>query len=263
MDIRLDGKTALITGGSRGLGRAMAIEFARSGGAVAIAARDPVALSEARDEIATAAPKARIAAIGCDISTSEGCEAAHAQAVKELGQIDILVNNAGTSRRGPFLEIDDAAWQADFDLKVFAAIRLTRLVMPGMKKQGWGRIINVLNIGAKAPAAQSAPTSVSRAAGLAITKALSQEGAEHGVLVNAMHVGLIDSDQWVRRHAADPNAGSYEQYIAAMAAERKIPLGRIGRAEEFANMACFLASDAASYITGVSINVDGGASPVV
>jgi NAD(P)-dependent dehydrogenase (short-subunit alcohol dehydrogenase family) len=120
----------------------------------------------------------------------------------------------------------------------------------------------VLNIGAKAPGADSTPTSVSRAAGLALTKALSKENAPHNVLVNAMLVGLIESDQWVRRHKALGKDQTFQQFIDGMAKGR-IPIGRMGKSEEFARMACFLCSDAGSFITGVAINVDGGASPVV
>ena len=146
--------------------------------------------------------------------------------------VDVLVNNAGTSQRGPFMEVPDAMWQADLDLKLFAAIRLTRLVWPGMVERRWGRVINVLNIGAKAPKAASAPTSVSRAAGMALTKVLAGEGAPHNILVNSLHVGLIDSDQWVRRHATGQSQGSNESYggyLADMGAD--VPLGRVGTAE--------------------------------
>lgn len=177
-----------------------------------------------------------------------------------FGKIDIVVNNAGIAQTGPFASISDEIWQADFDLKLFAAIRLTRLVWPQLVERRWGRVINVLNIGAKAPKAASGPTSVSRAAGMALTKVLAGEGAPHNVLVNALHVGLIDSDQWVREHA-QAGSGSYDDFLADMA--KGVPLGRVGTAEEFANVACFLASDLASYVTGTSINVDGNMSPVM
>ena len=121
-----------------------------------------------------------------------------------FGKIDIMVNNAGISRAMPFDQVTDEMWQDDLELKLFAAIRFCRLVMPQMKQRSWGRVINVLNIGAKAPKANSTPTSVSRAAGMALTKALSHEGAAHNVLVNAMLVGQIASDQWVRRHKVLP-----------------------------------------------------------
>src|SRR4051794_3659424 len=165
MDLRLDGRAALITGGSKGLGLAMAKAFAGAGGPVAIVARGAEALGRAEAEIRAAAPGAKIAAIAADISTAEGCESAFAAAEKALGQVDILVNNAGTSQRGPFLGITDALWQSDLALKLFAAIRLSRLAWPGMQGRGWGRIVNVLNIGAKAPPGEGAPTAVSRAAG--------------------------------------------------------------------------------------------------
>ena len=143
---------------------------------------------------------------------------------------------------------------------VRTAIRLCRLALPGMRARRWGRIINVLNIGAKAPQGTSAPTSVTRAAGMALTKVLAAEGAADNVLVNALLVGRIASHQWVRRHAAENKGRTLEAFYAEMGGG--IPLGRIGTAEEFANMALFLASDAGSYITGTAINIDGGLSPV-
>jgi len=152
-------------------------------------------------------------------------------------------------------------WQADLDLKLFAQIRFCRLLFPQMKQRQWGRIISVLNIGAKAPGANSAPTSVSRAAQMALTKAMSMEGAPHNVLVNSLHVGVIVSDQIIRRHKREGANVSLEDFIKE--AGRAVPMGRMGRAEEFASVATFLASEAASYVTGCAINVDGGRSPVV
>jgi 3-oxoacyl-[acyl-carrier protein] reductase len=178
-----------------------------------------------------------------------------------FGKVDIIVNNAGKSETGKFESITDETWQADLDLKLFAAIRLSRLVLPQMKERRWGRIINVLNIGAKTPRPNSAPTTVSRAAGMALTKVLAGEGAPHNVLVNALLVGLVVTDQIVRRHRAEGTNVSLDDYIAK--AGVSLPLGRMGRAEEFANVACFLASDAGSYVTGTAINVDGGMSPAM
>jgi NAD(P)-dependent dehydrogenase (short-subunit alcohol dehydrogenase family) len=261
MQIRLDGRTALVTGGSKGLGRAISEHFVEAGAAVAMVARGAEALTAARDEIAARFQGARIAAIAADVSTAEGCARAAKEAEAALGPVDILVNNAGTSQRGPFLEVDDALWQADLDLKLFAAIRLTRAVWPGMQARGWGRVINVLNTGAKAPPAGGAPTAISRAAGMALTKVLAGEGAPHGILVNALLVGIIESDQWVRRHATDPRGLSWEEWKKDAA--KGVPLGRLGKAEEFAAIATFLASDQAGYIAGTAINVDGGRSPVV
>jgi NAD(P)-dependent dehydrogenase (short-subunit alcohol dehydrogenase family) len=130
-----------------------------------------------------------------------------------------------------------------------------------MVERRWGRIINVLNVGAKAPRPGGAPTAVSRAAGMALTKALAGEGAPHNVLVNAMLVGLIESDQHLQRHLKSGSNQSLEDFYDKMG--EMVPMGRVGKPEEFANMACFLASDAGSYITGTAINVDGNRSPVV
>ena len=264
MDVRMDGRVAVITGSSTGLGLAMAKEFAASGGSVALLARKADALATAKAEVQKAAGKSngRFEAYSCDVSKAQPIADTFKKVVADFGKVDIVVNNAGISHAKAFDTVTDEDWQGDLDLKLFAAIRLLRLALPGMRERKWGRVVNVLNIGAKAPGADSTPTSVSRAAGLALTKALSQENAQHNVLVNAMLVGLIESDQWQRRHKAVGNNQTYQQFLDGMAKGR-IPLGRMGKAEEFARMACFLCSDAGSFITGVAINVDGGASPVV
>lgn len=265
MDVRMDGRVAFITGASTGLGLAMAREFAASGGSVAMLARKPDVLATAKAAVQKAAGRTngKIEAYSCDVARAQRIADTWNKVVADFGRVDIVVNNAGVSHAKPFETVTDEDWQGDLDLKLFAAIRTIRLALPGMRERRWGRILNVLNIGAKAPAAASTPTSVSRAAGLALTKALSKENAPHNVLVNAMLVGLIDSDQWVRRHKAAAGEGkSYEEFLADMAKGR-IPLGRMGKAEEFARLACLLCSDAGSYITGVAINVDGGMSPVV
>ena len=258
MEISLTGRTALVTGGSKGLGLGVATRFAASGADVAIIARGRDALDAAVKTIQAPA-RGRIVAIPGDVSSATEIERVYNTAMGAFGKIDILVNNAGTSRNGAFETITDEVWQEDFDLKLFAAIRLARLVWPQMKQRRWGRIINVLNIGAKAPRPGSAPTSVTRAAGMALTKVMAGEGAPHNVLVNAMLVGLIEADQHVQR--AKKMGIALDDYMKTQA--REIPLGRMGRAEEFANLACFLASDAGSYVTGTAINVDGGRSPVV
>jgi len=260
MEISLAGRSAIVTGGSKGLGLAIAQEYAASGADVAILARDQGALNDAKALIQKGA-KGKVLAISCDVSKAAPIQAACDQANREFGKVDIFVNNAGQSTRGPSETITDEMWQSDLDLKLFAQIRFCRILMPQMKQRKWGRVISVLNVGAKAPGADSAPTSVSRAAQMAFTKALSMEGAPHNVLVNSLHVGVIVSDQIVRRHQREGANVSLEDFIAQQG--RSVPLGRMGRAEEFANVATFLASDAASYVTGCAINVDGGRSPVV
>ncbi len=258
MEISLKGRTAIITGGSKGIGFAIATRFANSGADVAILARGREAMDEAVKAIKATA-KGKIVGVQADVGTADGIQHAYDETMKAFGRVDIVVNNAGTSRNGAFEKLTDDIMQRDLEDKLFAAIRLIRLVSPQMKERRWGRIINVLNIGAKAPRGGSAPTSISRAAGMALTKALSHEFAPHNVLVNAMLVGLIEADQHVQS-AKRTNTPLAEYYKVR---EKEIPLGRIGKAEEFANLACFLASDAGSYITGTATNVDGGRSPVV
>ncbi|MGI9520289.1 MAG: SDR family NAD(P)-dependent oxidoreductase [Hyphomicrobiaceae bacterium] len=260
MQLTMTGRKALITGGSLGIGRAIATRFAEAGAHVAIVARRESVLEEAREHIQSVG-NSKVIPIAADVSTAEGCLSAHEEAVARLGSIDVLVNNAGTSKRGAFEELSDEVWQTDLDLKLFAAIRLSRLALPGMRDQRWGRIINVLNTGAKAPPPEGAPTAVSRAAGMALTKILAGEGAPHNILVNAVLVGRIKSDQWIRRHTSEDSDRSIEEFYQDMS--RNIPLGRVGGADEFANVVCFLASNAGSYVTGTAINVDGGMCPIV
>jgi 3-oxoacyl-[acyl-carrier protein] reductase len=262
MDIRLDGRAALITGGSEGLGKGMAMRFVESGANVAILARRQDVLDEAKAEI-EAAGSGKVVAISCDLLDAGATSDAFATAEAALGKIDILVNNAGTSRAGPFLEISDEDWHNDFELKLFAAVRLCRLAIPAMQSRKWGRIINVLNIGSKAPGANGAPTAVARAAGLSLTKVLAGTGAPDNILVNALLVGFIKSGQWERLYEEKQPNKPYDEFLQDMVDARQIPIGRIGETEEFANIACFLASDAGGYITGTAINVDGGRSPVV
>ena len=258
MDISLSGRAAIVTGGSKGLGYAIAMRFAQSGADVVIASRGREAIDKAVKEIKAQA-KGRVIGVAGDVAVPADIERIYDEAVKAFGKVDIVVNNAGTSRNLAFEDLTDEVWREDMDQKVFAAIRMTRAAWKGMKERKWGRVINVLNIGSKAPRAGSAPTTISRAAGAALTKVLSHEGAPHNILVNAMLVGFIESDQHVQRAAKEGIALS--EYVARRT--KDIPLKRIGKAEEFANLACFLVSDQASYITGTAINVDGGHSPVM
>ncbi|MGA1370462.1 MAG: SDR family oxidoreductase [Pseudomonadales bacterium] len=265
MDTRLDGRTAVVTGGSLGLGFSMARSLFQAGARVAIVARNAAALEAARAaiaaETATARSGARIEAYQCDVCQADEIIATHARIVADLGGVDILVNNAGRSAGGAFETITDEAWQADLDLKLFAAIRWARLAWPHMRDQRWGRIINLLNVYAKTPDARTAPTSVSRAAGMALSKVLANEGAEHNILVNALLIGFIRSDQIRRQHAASGSTETLDEFVARAGA--RLPMGRMGEPEEVANLALFLASEAGSYVTGCAINMDGGVSRVV
>ena len=162
MDLGLKGKVAIVTGGTQGIGKAAAVVLAREGASVVIAARGRELLDAVAAEIRAAG--GQVAAVQADVGVKADCERLIAEALKAFGRIDILVNNAGTSATGEFESVTDEAWQADFDLKLFGAIRLARLAIPEMKKQKGGRIINITNIGAKQPRAKSMPTTVTRAA---------------------------------------------------------------------------------------------------
>lgn len=260
MDISLKGRAAVITGGSKGLGLAMALRFAEAGADVAILARGQEALAAAKTEI-SARGKVKVAAVACDVARADDVTRAWKDIMAALGKVDIVVNNAGTASIGAFPDLTDDIWNTDLDMKLFGAIRLSRLAWPQMVERRWGRIINVLNFAAKAPKGGTAPTSVSRAAGLALTKVMAGEGAPHNVLVNALLPGQFVTDQWMQRHKKRPGNQSFADYVAEIG--KNIPMGRMGDPDDFARVALFLASDAASYVTGAGINVDGGLAPVI
>jgi NAD(P)-dependent dehydrogenase (short-subunit alcohol dehydrogenase family) len=257
VELGLKGKVAVVTGGSDGIGKATALRLAQEGAHVAICARR----KEPLDNVAADIQKFGVQglAVAADMSKAADVDRFMKAVIDRFGRVDILVNNAGTSKRGAFLELTDEEWAADLELKVFGAIRCTRLAVPHMKKNGGGRIVNITISSAKQPGAGSYPTSVSRAAGLAITKALSKEFAADNILVNTVCIGRIKSGQHERRYQRQGQTA--EQYYAESA--KGIPMGRVGEAEEVANVITFLVSDAASYVTGSSINLDGGISGVL
>jgi NAD(P)-dependent dehydrogenase (short-subunit alcohol dehydrogenase family) len=261
MDLGLQGRVAVVTGGRDGLGLATARRLAAEGAAVAICGRDETRLKEAGEKLR--AGGAVVLDVPADVTRPDDLERLVSTTLARLGRIDILVNNAGTSDARGFETVDDAAWQADLELKLFAAIRATRLCVPPMRMVGGGRIVNILNTGAKAPAARSVPTSVSRAAGLALTKALSKELAPEGILVNAVLIGLVKSGQWERRWAGEGQPGTLDAFYERLARERGVPVGRVGEADELGALVAFLVSAPAAFITGVAINFDGGYAPVV
>lgn len=260
MELSAKGRRVVVTGGSEGLGFATAKAYAQAGADVAIIARRSDNLAAAREAIIAGASQ-RVLAVQCDVSKASEVQRAFGEIDAAFGGVDVLVNNAGKSFFRQAVDITDDEWQADFDLKLFAAIRMTRLVWPGMKQRRWGRIINVLNTFAKAPAANTAPTSVTRAAGMALTKVLANEGAPDNILVNALLVGLIETQQTHRHHQTVAANTPYEQFVSEFGST--IPMGRLGRAEEFAGTALWLGSEAGGYITGTAINIDGGSCPVI
>jgi NAD(P)-dependent dehydrogenase (short-subunit alcohol dehydrogenase family) len=259
MDLELESKVVLVTGGSNGLGAALARRLAEAGARVALCGRDPERVGLLVEELTKTG--ADVVGVPADVTSQEDLARFVAAAEGRWGRIDALVNNAGQHSAGPFESRTDADWEEDLQLKLHAAIRLTRMVLPRLRAAGGGSVVNTLAHTGKAPGAGSAPSSVSRAAGLALTKALSKEFGPENIRVNAVLVGFAESGQWERRAAADgtPLAELY----ANVAAGAGIPLGRLGRAEEFADLVAFLLSARAAYITGAGINFDGGLSPVL
>ena len=260
MDLGLNGRVAVVTGGTNGLGRATVERLIIEGASVATCGRHPDRLIALREGIQ--GHDGRLLTLQADVTLAADLERLIASTLDRFGGIDILVNNAGTSAAYPFEQTDDAAWQADLDLKLFAAIRCIRLCLPALRRAGGGRIINILNTAAKQPPARSVPTSVSRAAGMALTKVLSKELAADRILVNAICIGLVKSGQWERRWAQRVGPGTLAQFYEGVARDAAVPLGRIAEAGELAALVAFLASPHAAYITGVAINFDGGLSAV-
>lgn len=263
MDLGLHGKVAVITGASEGIGRAAARSLAHEGARVVICARRKDVLERASAEVAEETG-AEIVPVVVDVAQPGDLERLIQTAVDRFGRLDILVNNAGTSRALKFTSVSDQDWQDDLELKLYGAVRTTRLAIDHLRRAGGGSVVNILNIGAKQPGAASVPTSVSRAAGMALTKALSKELAPDNIRVNAVLIGVIKSGQHERRWRGLPdNRGSLDDFYAAMAGERGVPLGRVGETQEAGDLIAFLGSPRAAYITGTAINLDGGLSSVV
>jgi NAD(P)-dependent dehydrogenase (short-subunit alcohol dehydrogenase family) len=257
MDLELAGKAFLVTGGTDGLGAALADRLVAEGAAVAVCGRDEARIASTQARLLAAGGDA--VAVAADVTSLDDLTRFVAAAAGRFGRIDGIVNNAGQASGGAFEDTTDEMWQADIDLKVMAAVRLSRLALPHLRAAGGGSIVNVLNVGSKAPGPRSLPTTASRAAGLAITKALSKELGPESIRVNAVLVGIVESGQWRRR--AEASGQALDEVHRQMAAG--IPLGRIGRADEFGDLVAYLLSARASYVTGSAINLDGGSSPVL
>lgn len=255
MDLGLHGKVALITGASKGIGLETALHLVQEGAFVAICARNEENLQQAAMQIKEQTG-IEVLYIKADITNEEDCKKVVKQTAEHFGRLDILINNAGTSSANPFESVETDLWQHDLDLKVFGAIHCSKFALPHMRKTGQGAIVNVTAAIAKTPPASSLPTTVSRAAGMALTKAMSNDLGKDNIRVNTVCIGLIRSDQIEKLWKKKAPDKTFEEFGSD--SSHGIPLGRIGRTEEAAKVITFLVSDAASYVTGTAINIDGG-----
>lgn len=249
MDLGLQGKVALVTGGSRGIGRAIVHDFAREGCHVAFSARGEEALKATEREVVELG--AQVLAVPADMTNTADIERLVNQTVERFGSVDVLVNNVGGSRGGQTWDTSDEDWAEVLYLNLFAAVRTTRLVIPLMRQRGWGRVINITSIYGREAGGAMTYNAV-KASMNSWSKALAKQLAKDGILVNVVAPGsvLFPGGSWERRQKDNPVF--IENFV-----RNDMPLGRFGRPEEIAAMVAFLASERASLMAGACVNVDG------
>jgi 3-oxoacyl-[acyl-carrier protein] reductase len=254
MDLKLNNKVALILASSKGLGKAIATSLAAEGARVIISSRNLQELTQTAQEIKNLTGN-DVTVIAADVSKAEDVEKLVTQVGNSFGHIDILLNNAGGPLFDKFEHFDDEQWQKAFELNLLSFARLSRLVLPYMKKTGSGRIINIISGSVKAVLANSVLSTSMRMGVVGMAKLMADEFGPYNITVNNVAPGMILTDRI--KHTLPKDADPEE---ALKERAKNIPLGRIGKPEELANLVTFLASDAASYITGTTIQVDGGAN---
>src|SRR5690349_5729716 len=260
MEKRLKGKTAIVTGANRGIGKAIAQRLAGEGCRVVLCARDGKLLQEAVREIEGAGGTA--ASLALDLRTPEAGGRVAEFAKKTYGQIDIVVNNAGATKRGEFLELTDADWEDGFALKFFGAVRLTRAAWPHLKA-GSGSVVNISGVGGRMPGSQFTIGGSVNAAMLSFTKAMADAGIRDGVRVNAINPGNVRTGRYIQRL----EQVAREHGVDAATAEKKIvesaQVTRIGEPEDIAALVAFVVSSEGSFLQGALIDMDGGATKVI
>lgn len=264
LDLQLSGKTAIVTGGSAGIGLATARALYSEGVNVAIAARNQERLDQAVADIQSLpTPSAKVISVSADLTQAESIDRVVETTLAQFGQIDILINNAGSARAGSFLELGDDAFLDAWNLKLLGYIRLVRAVVPHQKNRRDGRIVNIIGGAGRTPRPSFLPGGTTNAALLNFTRGISKELAQHNIRINAISPGLTGTERAER--LAEQNAQIRGVSVEEIKAEslKAIPLGKIVKPEEIAALALFLVSDLASSITGAEILVDGGNTPGV
>lgn len=256
MDLNPKGRVAVVTGGSKGLGKAIAYELLAEGARVAVCARGGEELGNTVKELSEKTG-GEVFSLVADVTKPRDVSDFISRTAERFGGLDILVNNAGRAQPGTFETLTDEQWRADIDVKLFSMIWCSRAAIPYMKRNGWGRIINMSAVQGKQPESWLFATSVNRAACTAFTKALAIELAPHNILVNSILLGFIETPQWENIRMKRAPEMNREEFFKQMA-ERHVLLKRFGKPEEVAGMVAFLASERASYITGAAIDVNGG-----
>lgn len=262
MDMGLDGKVALVTAASKGIGRAIGQELAAEGVKVAISSRSEEALKAAADSIKQATGK-DVSIYPADLLNDAEVRKLADDVERDLGDIDILVNSSAGPPTKPFAELSDKDWQEALDIKFMAQMRPSREIMPRMKKRDGGRIINIIGSHGRFPHAYAITAGVVNAALLNLTKALAEEGAPNNVLVNAINPGLTDTERvtYLANLKAENQGISYDEAVAEMCQDQL--LKRLAAPAEIASMAVLLASSRGGFITGSMIDVDGGFTPTI
>ena len=267
MELGLAGRQAIVTGGSKGLGKAIAAELLAEGASVAICSRHGDELAEAAAELRKAAGLAgrqaqQLVALPCDVTDAAAVTDFVAAAAAALGGLDILVNNAGGARPGRFAALTDEDWHDDIEVKLFSQIRCIRAALPHLRASAAPRVININALYARYPDPAFLASSVNRASCLSLSKALSIELGGEGILVNSVNIGFVETPQWQNIHRKRAPEMPADEFFGQLA-KTEVPLGRFGRPEEVAGLVAFLASERASYIAGASIDVGGGMGKVL
>ena len=252
MELGLRDRRAIVTGGSKGIGRAVAAELVAEGARVAICSRNQGELDDAAAEIG-----GDVFTQVADVTDAADIARFVAAAAEAMGGLDILVNNAGGANPGNFETLTDEDWHRDLDTKLFSQIRCFRESLPHLRRSPAARVINVNAVYAKHPDPAFFSTTVNRAACLNLNKVLAQEFGSENILVNSVNIGFVETPQWHNIHQRRAPDVPLEQFLSGLAAD-EVPLGRFGTVDEVSGVVAFLASARASYITGAVIDVAGG-----